>query len=208
MKLLWISGWAVPPTWLAEQAHAAFPDAKHDAVSPAEATATLGQKKYDALGGYSLGALWLLMHAEKLSETVPVILLAPIFSFAVENGDGGRITLAQLRLQRRRCRHDPAAAVADFYRRSGLENIVPAVSNLTASQTAALDTELGWLENWRAPAPPPKHWLGFAGENDALLDAGKLKEKWPDLRIVPATGHAPGPLLRAAAGEFPLKARQ
>jgi hypothetical protein len=208
MNFLWVSGWAVPPAWLVEQAHAAFPDAKHAASSPSEADVAVIKGNFDVLGGYSLGALWLMTHAKVLPKSVPVILLAPIFSFASENGDGGRMMLAQLRLQRRRFRKEPTAAVNDFYRRSGLENDVAPASNFTTKQIAALDTELESLETWRAVAPPPKDWLGFIGKNDPLLDAEKLREKWPALQIVPNAGHAPGPLLRAAAKKFLPKARR
>jgi hypothetical protein len=205
MKFLWISGWAVPPAWLAEQARTAFPLDTHLAVSATEAAGGLTRENPDALGGYSLGALWLLMQAKDLPKNIPVILLAPIFSFAAENGDGGRVALAQLRLQRRRFRNDAKATVTDFYRRSGLEQIVPAARDFSTEEIAALDQELGWLEIWQATAPPPQAWLGFVGENDALLDAKKLQEKWPSLRIVAQASHAPGPLFRAAAEHWQAK---
>jgi hypothetical protein len=206
MKFLWLSGWAVPPSWIVEEARAAFPGAKHIAASPSEASMVVARKNFDALGGYSLGSLWLLMHAKDFPETISVILLAPIFSFPAENGDGGRLALAQLRLQRRRFRKEPAAAVNDFYRRSGLDNEAPKANDFSDQQIAALDTELGWLETWRVVAPPPKHWRGFIGENDSLLDAEILRQQWPALQVVSDTGHAPSPLLRAAAKEFPMKA--
>jgi hypothetical protein len=206
MTFFWIAGWAVPPSWLAAEARAAFPEAKHTAASPSAAASSVAKENFDILGGYSLGALWLLMHAKDFPETIPVILLAPIFSFPAKNGDGGRMALAQLRLQRRRFRKDPTAAVNDFYRRSGLDNDVPKADNFSDQEIAALDTELGWLETWRAVAPPPKHWRGFIGENDSLLDAKILRQKWPALQLVSDAGHAPGPLLRAAAKEFPVKA--
>ena len=208
MKFLWISGWAVPPTWFMEQAQMAFPEAIHTAVSPKEAGVVLQRDKPDVLGGYSLGALWLLMQAKANPATMPVILLAPLFSFAAENREGGRIALTQLKLQRRRFRNDPKAAVADFYERSGLLNIVPALKDFTKEEIVALDAELGWLENWRAEPPPPAHWQGFVGDKDPLLDAEKLKEKWPRLQVVANTGHDPRPLLQAAAKEFLRKGQR
>jgi hypothetical protein len=207
MNFLWISGWAVPPAWLAGRARTVFPHAHHTTVSPSDAAAATAAEKFDVLGGYSLGSLWLLMHAKDFPKNLPVILLAPIFSFAAENGEGGRVTLAQLRLQRRRFRNDAPAAVTDFYRRSGLEHIVPAVNDLTAEQITALDTELGWLESWRAASPPPKHWFGFIGGNDPLLDAKQLRTQWSELQIVAEADHAPYPLLQAAATVFQAKAR-
>ena len=205
MRFLWISGWSVPPTWLASQARDAFPEATHTAVPPSEANAGIAQEKFDVLGGYSLGALWLLMHQKDFPENVPVVLLAPIISLVAEYGDGGRVALAQLRLQRRRFRQQAKASIEDFYRHSGLENILPAVGELSNEQIAALDTELSWLEEWRAAVPPPKNWRGFVGQEDPLLDAEVLQGKWPALRLVSQAGHAPGPLLRAAAQKFQVK---
>jgi hypothetical protein len=205
MRFLWISGWAVPPAWFSEQACAAFPEATHTAVSPSAAAAALVSKKFDVLGGYSLGALWLLMHQKNVVETRPVILIAPFFSFIAENGGGGRVVLAQLRLQRRRFRHDAQTAVNDFYRLSGLENSVPPAGELSTEQIATMDTELGWLEEWRVTEPSPANWRGFVGRDDLLLNADILQGKWPAARIVPDAGHAPGPLLRAAAKELPSK---
>jgi hypothetical protein len=206
MNFLWISGWAVPPAWLAAEARAVFPDAQHAAVSPSAAATAVTQKNFNVLGGYSLGALWVLMHAQDFPATMPVILLAPFFSFAAENGDGGRIARAQLRLQRRRFRQDPAAAIVDFYRRSGLKNVPHSASYFTPEKMAEFDMELDWLESWQAPVPAPKHWVGFVGDSDPLLDAEKLREKWPAVQVVSNAGHAPGPLLCAAAKEFKTKA--
>ena len=202
MKFLWISGWAVSPDWLAEQARAGWPEAEHAAVSPTNAAAALAEKKFDALGGYSLGALWLLSRSKTIPEKTPVVLLAPIFEFPAEQGCGGRITLAQLRWQRRRMRLEPAVALADFFERTGLASTVPLPSDLSDDALAALDEELVWLENLHAPLPPPRHWRGVAGATDALTDAFALRKLWPALRVIAGEGHAPGPLLKAAREMF------
>jgi hypothetical protein len=202
MKILWIAGWAVSPDWLAAQARACWPEAEHAAVTPTSAAAALAKNDYDALGGYSLGALWLLSQAKEISEKTPVVLLAPIFAFSAEQRCGGRVALAQLRLQRRRLRQDAPAAVADFFRRAGLADSIPLPDKFTAKEIAALDEELGWLETLRAPSPPQSNWQGVAGAEDPLTEAAALKKLWPALRVVTGAGHAPGPLLRAALKLF------
>ncbi len=202
MKILWISGWAVPPDWLAARARAGWPEAEHAAVTPTDAATALAKNEYDALGGYSLGALWLLSRATKIPEKTPVVLLAPIFAFSSEQGCGGRMALAQLSLQRRRLRQDAPAAVVDFFRRTGLADSIPPPDKFTAEEITTLDEELGWLETLRAPAPPPSHWQGVAGTDDSLTDAAMLKKLWPALRVVAGAGHAPGRLLRAAREMF------
>jgi hypothetical protein len=202
MKFLWIAGWAVSPDWLARLARAAWPEAEHAAATPTDAAAALAEKDFDALGGYSLGALWLLSRAREIPEKIPVVLLAPIFALVEEQGCGGRVALAQLRLQRRRLRRDAPAAVADFFQRAGVADSIPSPNRLTPEKIAALDEELGWLETLRAPAPPPSHWIGVAGADDPLTDYATLKKLWPALRVVPGVGHAPDPLLRAAREIF------
>jgi len=199
---LWISGWAVPPAWLAVQAQAAWPRENHAAVTPMDAAQALSAEKFDVLGGYSLGALWLLRQAKAIPENVPVVLLAPILAFTEESGCGGRVARAQLQLQRRRLRAQPTAAIADFFQRAGLAelNELPSIAEWNAPLTAALNEELGWLEDWSV-STVPKNWHGFIGDNDPLLDALALKKIWSSLHIVSGATHAPG-LLMAAAKKF------
>jgi hypothetical protein len=87
-----------------------------------------------------------------------------------------------------------------------LENVPHSVNYFTPEKIAELDTELSWLESWQAPVPAAKHWIGFVGDGDPLLDAEILREKWPAVQVVSKAGHAPGPLLQAAAQEFQARA--
>ncbi|MGA2053492.1 MAG: hypothetical protein ABSH19_09285, partial [Opitutales bacterium] len=203
MKWLWISGWAVPPTWFAAQVRRFWPAGEHAAVAPHDAAAAIDAGDFHALGGYSLGTLWLLRHAHRVPKNLPVFLFAPIFAFPAEANLGGRIPRAQLRAQRRQFRHDAAAALLQFAQLSGLAalNIPTPPDELSAAHLAALDTGLGWLEDWTAPAPPPAGWRGWAGDADPLLDSARLRTLWPSLHLVPGAGHSPGPLLQAAAAE-------
>lgn len=201
---LWISGWAVPPAWLAAAAQKAWPQAHHTAIAPMDAAQALSGDKFDALGGYSLGALWLLRQAKAIPENLPVVLIAPILAFPAEKKRGGRIALAQLRLQRRRLRKEPATAIADFFHRAGLTelNQLATVAEWNMARAAALEEELGWLEDWHTTSVP-KNWHGFIGDHDPLLNAAELKEIWPKVQIVKQADHAPGLLIEAAAKFFP-----
>jgi hypothetical protein len=203
MNWLWISGWAVPPDWFAEQARAVWPGFTHTAVAAHDANSALAVGGFDLLGAYSLGTLWLLRHASQIPANTPVALLAPIFAFPAEAGLGGRIPRAQLRAQRRHLRRDAPAALLEFAQLSGLAalNIPTPPNEFSADHLAALDTGLGWLEDWTAPAPPA-HWQGWVGADDPLLDSTRLRALWAALSVVPGAGHSPIPLLRAAAA-FP-----
>ena len=205
MNWLWISGWAVPPDWFAAQARACWRGDQHTAVAPQNAAPAIAAGNFDALAAYSLGTLWLLRHAHLLPANLPVFLFAPIFAFPAEANLGGRIPRAQLRAQRRHLRRDAPAALLEFAQLSGLAalNIPTPSDEFSPSHLAALDTGLGWLEEWSAPSPPPAHWRGWVGEADTLLDASRQRALWPTLRLVPGAGHAPGPLLQAARAEFP-----
>jgi len=204
MNWLWISGWAVPPDWFAEQARGVWPGINHTAVATPDADSALAAGGFDLLGAYSLGTLWLLRQADHVPENVPVALLAPIFAFPAEAGLGGRIPRAQLRAQRRHLRRDAPAALLEFAQLSGLAalNIPTPPNEFSADHLAALDTGLGWLEDWTASAPPPAHWEGWVGDSDPLLDAPRLRSLWPTLSVVPDAGHSPLPLLHAAVN-FP-----
>ena len=203
MRFLWISGWAVPPVWLAALARREWPDAEHVACTPTEAEKSFSPAPFDFVGGYSLGALWLLRHAAQVPEKMPVILLDPVFAFSAEQGCGGRVALAQLRVQRRRLRADPKSALEDFSRRAGLSELFPIVGEPSPAAVSTLDEELGWLETWRASPPANPRWQGCVGDNDALLEAAALQKIWPGLRVIPGATHAPAPLLRAARNFFP-----
>ncbi|HTB62138.1 MAG TPA: methyltransferase, partial [Opitutales bacterium] len=204
MKILWITGWAVPPAWFSSQAYAVWPEAEHRVATPTQAAAAIASENFEALGGYSLGALWLLVHVREIPKDIPVILLAPIFAFTAEENCGGKVAHAQLRLQRRRLRKDAVPAVNDFFQRAGMANSLGRLDSLSESQISDLDEELGWLENWKVKEAPPQHWCGFVGAEDPLLDAVELKKIWPDLQIIARAGHAPGALLCAAKLGFPL----
>lgn len=189
-SIFWISGWSIPPDWLADVARRHLPGWEHAAVAPSpralDEAATSGAT---ILGGFSFGAHLLLASADPR----PRLLLAPFPDLKSEAGLGGAVATTRIRQQLRQLRRDPAAAVADFRRLIGAPDF-PGPTD---------PDDLAWgLEQMLAPTAPgkaqPAGTLAFAGNADPLLDLTALCAALPGLRRVPG-GHDPGPLLAAAA---------
>ncbi|MFA6963044.1 MAG: hypothetical protein WC205_19985 [Opitutaceae bacterium] len=202
MKIGWINGWAVPSAWFARQASAAFPDAVHVIVAPGPcAVETLAESgRFDVIVGYSLGSHLLLTDADHVNAlTDHVVLLAPVFAFAKEEALGGRVSRTQVRFLERWLRTDRAAALDDFYGRAGL-------TECKASPTDADSTNLVWglerLANGRCEPFLPANWCAYAGEQDALLDAGLLCARVPRVVLVKNATHHPAALINAWAADF------
>ncbi len=251
-KMGWVLGWAVPETWFAPLARVAFPDAEHvfvassptalaqlEAVSgmgilpmsdgraqthgrDARATSGPRARPFDWVVGYSLGSLLLLSDATRAERLGRVALLAPIFAFPREKNAGGRVALAQIRQLVRWLRRDPPEALADFYRRAGLD--VPEVGRVILNAPVALGSfdnaesqrrvkdnppylgdlaELAWgleqLEKTAVEPALPSGWRAWCGENDLLLDVVRLREIAPEIVSVPGGGHHAAALLRTFA---------
>ena len=199
MKIGWLLGWSIPEAWFAPLARAAFPSAAHTWI-PAEPDALdrlAAAGPFDWLAGYSLGALLLLSEAERAARLGRVALLAPIFAFPTEAGLGGRIPRTQVRYLARQLRRDPVAARADFYARAGLD--APA-----GGPAASLENLLWGLDRLETAAVAPRipaGWAAWCGAEDALLDAARLHELAPEVRVVPGATHHPDALLRAFAAD-------
>ncbi len=144
--------------------------------------------------GYSLGSLLLLGEASKLAGR-RVALLAPIFAFASEEGLGGRISRTQIRHLARWLRHEPLAALADFYER--------AVLHVPAGHPAGTPENLLWglerLEKDRVEPPLPPGWKAWCGAEDALLDASRLNALDSAVTVVAGGTHHPRRLIEAWA---------
>lgn len=194
MKIGWILGWAVPEAWFEELARTYLPERTHVFVSASPDAINRLERfaPFDWVVGYSLGTLLLLAEADRAERLGRVALLAPIFSFLSEANLGGRISKAQLRVLSRWVERDPAAAVADFYERAGLD----------AAKADSLDG-LSWglerLETMSAPPRLPPGWHAWCGEEDSILDAKRLHELVPGVAVVPGATHHPAGLLRAFA---------
>ncbi len=168
-----------------------LPEFLHEAVDASDtAAARASASCAHILGGFSLGAHLLL----NIDDPRPRILLAPFVDLKSEAGLGGAVARTQLRQQLRWLKRDSRAAVADFQARIGFEAPSEEPHNVAA---------LAWgLEKMLAPGETPSAWptgtLAIAGRSDPLLDVDALARALPALHIVDA-GHAPAPLLAAAA---------
>lgn len=198
MKIGWLLGWATPQAWFAPLAREAFPGSEHVFVdaTPGAWARLEAAGPYDWLAGYSLGALLLLADAAHAGRLGRVALLAPIFAFAREDQAGGRVARTQVRYLARWLQRDPAAALADFYERAGL--VVPPRIPMDVSESDLL-WGLEQLEHVRVPAALPEGWRAWCGDDDALLDAARLRMLVPELRRVPGGTHHPRALLHAFA---------
>lgn len=198
MKMGWISGWAVGEAWFHDRVRCIWPEATHVVVPPSEDALSRLEAEggFAVVGGYSLGAHLLLAQAARASAlAAQVVLLAPIFGFAREDGLGGLSGRTHVRYLRRWLRVDPAAALRDFYLRAGLD--IPIENE---PETDGLDWGLEVLERSRVEPPAPEGWQLYCGDVDDLLDAATLRAMSPGLVTVPGAGHHPGELLRVAAG--------
>lgn len=169
-----------------------LPEFLHEAVDASDtAAARASASGAHILGGFSLGAHLLL----NIDDPRPRILLAPFVDLKSEAGLGGAVARTQLRQQLRWLKRDPQAAVADFRARIGFETPSPDEPHDIAA--------LAWgLEKMLAPGKAPSAWptgtLAIAGRSDPLLDVDALARALPALHVADA-GHAPAPLLTAAA---------
>lgn len=199
MKIAWVLGWAVPPSWFAPLAQDALPDAEHQffAATPDWLDHLRSGGPWDAVAGYSLGTLLLLQEAEAVAQLTPqVALFSPVLAFAQEEGLGGKVPRAQVRYLARWVRREPAAALADFYARAGLVGCE--AGELTVS-AEALQWGLEKLAQDRCDAPWPAGCSGYVGSADALLDATTLTRLQPAMVAVDGGSHHPAALLRAWA---------
>jgi hypothetical protein len=194
VKIAWVMGWAAPESWFARLAREAVPAAEHR-FFPAGPTALddlAAAGPFDWTVGYSLGTLLLLGAADRLAGR-KVALLAPIFAFAREEGLGGRIARTQVLTLSRWLRHEPLAAVADFYERAYLD--IPSGHDPGAPDL--LQWGLERLATDRVEPPLPRGWQAWCGARDSLLAARELHALDPAVWIVADGNHHPRSLMRS-----------
>jgi len=220
VKIGWLLGWAVPEDWFEAFARGAFPSASHvfarpspGAIDELEACAP-----FDWVVGYSLGTLLLIGQAPRADRMGRIALLAPIFAFPSEEGLGGRIHRAEIRVLARRLRQDPLRAIGEFTCRAGLAT-VPGVRVSAPLGTGPLPLgtdpwatseegrlSLAWglaqLENVRLDPILPGGWAGWCGEDDPLLDARRLHELARAITPLKGATHHPLALIRAFAASI------
>lgn len=188
---LWLGGWGIAPETIARKLGCA-PDAVLP-PTPASLRRLLAAPGDVALGGWSLGARLLLdaFAAGDIAPGRPVTLLRPFLAFPSEAGQGGRVSATQVKFLRRRLAKEPLAALADFYRRAGLDIPPP---DALPYPLPDLDAGLALLAD---PTPVsgfqlPESVELLGGETDPLTDNARLRELLPGLKIIPGAGHDVG----------------
>lgn len=197
MRFVWIGGWAIAPGEIEEAARRRWPEAEHAAIAPGPAwrehAAQLIQPG-DRVAGYSLGAFLLLRSPPSLVPMNQVMLLAPILDLRLEQAIGGRVQELRLRYMLRQLARKPRETIADFYRSAALALTPPAGLPYPLA-------DLAWgLEQLHRPAGKSRpemfqDAIAVAGDRDPLVDADRLAEHLPGLRILPGVGHDFTPLL-------------
>lgn len=174
-----LSGWGIAPDALARIFPAGtviLPPTRENALRLAETA--------KRLVGYSLGA-WILLETAARGENFrspKTTLYAPFLAFPKEAKQGGKIFTAQIKFLRRWIKKDPLAAIADFYARAELN--LPAPREIPY-RIEDLDTGLEILTAGKISAVPAiaENWEIVLGENDALLDAGRVAAAFPRNRV-------------------------
>jgi hypothetical protein len=194
MRVAWILGWAVPETWFAPLACAAWPQAEHRffAASPNWLAQVCAEGPWDVIAGYSLGTLLMLKEAGAVSRLAPrAVLFAPIFAFTQEQALGGRLPLTRVKLIVRRLKTDREATLADFYVQAGL-----AGCSADEAPSGLLQWGLERLIEDRVEPPLPAGWQAYVGDDDGFLDAEELHRIAPAIVRVAGCTHHPEVLIR------------
>jgi len=200
-----VSGWALPPEWFHGQVEQYFPEAKINVLYPSnpedpeEAERLLKSANADLYIGYSMGSLWLLTYQEMLPPASVKVVLAPVLAFTSERNRGGKTQEAKLKYLIRSLKRNPKdpSPLQEFFSIAGIQisdswlNKVP--------ETDVLLKGLEFLQTAPVPGIADSQLVALVGDEDRLLDGDKLKEHFPQLKIISSAGHAPGPLLRRLA---------
>lgn len=205
-----VSGWALPTGWYQALIEKSLPQAKVNVLYPSlpgdvlEAENLLEGSRADLYIGYSLGSLWLMTHQEMLPENSVKAALAPILAFASERNRGGKTPETKLKYLARQLRRKPEdlSPILNFY--AGCEIQFPEPLLKTLPDSGILLNGLEFLQSAPVPEMGLEKFAAFVGENDSLMDGEPLKSHLPQLEIVPAAGHAPGPLLNRLAASLNL----
>tara|TARA_Y100001934_G_scaffold266720_1_gene346507 strand:- start:11 stop:664 length:654 start_codon:yes stop_codon:yes gene_type:complete len=200
-----ISGWAVPESWFAEQVKSSFPNSDIKIVYPEnpesarEAKIILNQFQSQIYIGYSLGSLWLLKYQQFLPKNCKKAIIAPILALLNKKNLGGKISESQLKILINflSCNTNKIKVLKDFFSFADLPYPVSHIDTIRDKKT--LIKGLEFLKNTSVTGKETNDFLSIIGENDAFIDAGKLKFQIPHLKIVDGAGHSPTPLLNKLA---------
>ena len=200
-----ISGWAVPESWFADQVKSSFPNSDIKIVYPenpesaAEAKILLSQFQSKIYIGYSLGSLWLLKYQRFLPKNCKKAIIAPILAFLDKNNLGGKISESQLKILIKFLSHNTnkIKVLKDFFSFADLPYPDSKVDTIRDIKT--LIRGLEFLQNTSVTGKETNDFLSIIGENDAFIDARKLKFHIPHLKIINGAGHSPTLLLNKLA---------
>lgn len=203
-----VSGWALPPSWFAQEVGSAFPDSRVQVIypenpeNPEEAEILLSLHPADLYIGYSLGSLWLLKYRHLLPDACIKVLLAPILSFLNEDGLGGTTSETQLKFLLRSLKQgtDQCDTIKNFF----LYSDIPFPEKMIAEipDREILLRGLEFLKTCKVGGEDAKYFLSILGENDIFIDRDLLIKHIPGLDVVHGVGHSPQPLLKHLANRL------
>jgi hypothetical protein len=208
MRVSWIGGWGVPPEALRPLAEKYFPGSQHTLLAPVREVATHPTgADADLTIAWSLGAWRVLEAASRGREFSGMVLLfAPFVAFPAEAGYGGKCSVTQVKFLRRWLPREPHAALADFYRRAGLEWMAAPAGPTNAPLPYDLPDLLEGLDRLaEEPSPAlrafaarglPRNWQAFVGDDDPLLEAETVRRSLPGCVRLRDAGHDLRGLLR------------
>jgi pimeloyl-ACP methyl ester carboxylesterase len=185
VKILWIGGWAIPPSFVLARAKKHFSKMKHEVLPPI--TSARAEEDFDWVVGHSLGAFLLLRWPERFPAKRGTVLLAPFLDFPREAELGGRVSRRQLKITVRYLRKDPLAAVNDFFERADLGLFAAALPYSVEDLAWGLEVLQSETVS-EADVANLNHRI-ILGERDPLLDANQITECLPKATILPECGH-------------------
>ncbi len=202
MKILWIGGWAIPPSFVLARAKEYFPEIKHEVLSPTKNA--WAEEGFDWVVGHSLGAFLLLRWPERFPANRGMALLAPFLDFTREAELGGHMSRTQLKVTVRYLRKDPLAAVNDFLERADLGLFADALPYPVEDLAWGLEVLQSETVS-EADVANLNHRV-VLGHRDPLLHASRIAESFPKATILPEGGHRFEDLL--AGLHFPKPVRR
>ena len=204
MRITAISGWAIPTDWFSEQIGKYFKNSEINVIYPdnpfdtKEAQRKINEVSADLYLGYSLGSLWMFKHREFFPKTSIKAVLAPILGFTKEHNMGGKTTAIQLNYLIKLLKQSKdEAPLVNFYANCNIP--FPRMLLKKLPNRSTLIKGLEFLQSVIATRSSVLDFKVIVGDNDAFLDAIKLKKLIPQTEIVSGAGHAPDRLLKKLA---------
>jgi len=184
VKILWIGGWAIPPSFVLARAKKHFSELKHEVLPPTKNAQA--EEDFDWVVGHSLGAFLLLRWPERFPAKRGTVLLAPFLGFLRETELGGHVSRTQLKVTVGYLRKDPLAAVNDFFGRADLGLFADALPYPVEDLAWGLEVLQSETVS-EADVANLNHRV-ILGDRDPLLEVSRIAEAFPKATILEA-GH-------------------